>query len=263
MKLTHRRKVALIVGIAALAMAITFVFPPLAQDLHYHDFADGREILGIPNFWNVVSNFPFVFVGLLGLHEMAGAPLKGALSELRLSYLYVFLGLLLVGIGSSYYHAHPSNATLLWDRMPLTIAFMGFVSALVGEHVSIPVGRRLLWPLLAVGLASVIYWYATETIGRGDLRLYFLVQFLPMGLIPLILLLFGSRLSKSGYIWAVLGAYTVAKILELEDRAVFDMLGGISGHSLKHLAAALGGYIIVAALRNRRPIEPALVAGRA
>src|SRR5260221_6159244 len=257
MGLPRPRKLILIGGVAVSAAIATLFVPPLPQDLHYHDFADQRELLGIPNFWNVVSNFPLVLVGLLGFHLLVEAPLNGGLNELRRGYLYFFLGVLLVGIGSSYYHLHPSNQTLLWDRMPLTIAFMALVSVLVGEHISVPAGRRLLWPLLVVGLASVLYWHASEAAGHGDLRPYFLVQFLPMALIPLLLLLLRSRLSTTGYLWAVLGLYAVAKILELEDGAVFDALGGISGHSLKHLCAALRAFAYLIALRNRRPVAEA------
>lgn len=137
--------------------------------------------------------------------------------------------------------------------MPLTVAIMALLSVLIGEQISIQAGRRLLGPLVVVGLASVLYWDATEAAGRGDLRPYVLVQFLPLVLIPVMLLLFRSCFSKTGYLWAILGAYAVAKILELEDEAVFHALGGISGHSLKHLFAALGTYAYLLALQKRRP----------
>jgi ceramidase len=258
MELNRHQKIMLIVGIAVSVTIAVFFFPPLPQNLHYHDFADQRGLLNIPNFWNVVTNFPFVLVGLLGIHLLVDGPLKGGIPELRRAYLYLFLGVLLVGAGSSYYHLHPSNETLLWDRMPLTLAIMAFVSIVVGEHISITAGRRLLWPLLLVGLASVVYWHATEAAGHGDLRPYFIVQFLPMALIPVVLLLFPSHFSKPGYFWAVLGAYAVAKILELEDGVVFHALGGfISGHSLKHLCAATGGYAFLMALQKRRLTEKA------
>ncbi len=256
--LTRRRKLILINGFVVFVVVAGSFFPPVPQDPQFHDFADKREILGIPNFWNVVTNFSFVLVGLLGIHRLVHGTLRGALDELRLAYLYIFLGMLLVGIGSSYYHLDPSNRTLLWDRMPLTMPFMAFVSVLVGEHIGVTVGRRLLWPLLVVGVASVVYWHWTEAAGHGDLRPYAIVQFLPMVLIPIVLLLFPSRLSDTGYIWAVLGAYALAKLLEVADGIVFDALGGaISGHSLKHLIAALGGYVFLMALQKRRPAEAA------
>jgi hypothetical protein len=134
--------------------------------------------------------------------------------------------------------------------------FMAFVSVLVGEHISVTAGRRLLWPLLIAGVGSVLYWQGSEMAGRGDLRPYAIVQFLPMVLIPIIVLLFPSRLSGTGYIWAVLGAYALAKVLEVADGAIFRMLGGvISGHSLKHLVAALGAYVFLIALQRRRLVE--------
>ncbi len=253
MNLSCDRKLLLMLGMVGAAIVAVFFFPPIPQDPHYHDFADQRVLLGIPNFWNVVSNFPFVVVGLLGLHLLVQGPLTGGIPALRLGYLSFFLGVLLVGGGSSYYHLHPSNQTLVWDRIPLTVAIMALLSVLIGEQISIQAGRLLLGPLVVVGLASVLYWDATEASGRGDLRPYVLVQFLPIVLIPVMLLLFRSCFSTTRYFWAILGTYAVAKILEIKDGAVFHALGRISGHSLKHLFAAVGTYAFLLALRKRRP----------
>ena len=86
----------------------------------------------------------------------------------------------------------------------------------------------------------------------GDLRAYVLVQFLPIVLIPLILLLFNSRLNGNKYIWGVIGAYAVSKVMELFDAPIYSALGVISGHSLKHLIAAFATFIFYRALRNRQ-----------
>src|SRR5258708_33965490 len=115
MSLTRRQKLILIGGVAVSAEMATLLVPPLPQDLHYHDFADQRELLGIPNFWNVVSNFPLVLVGLLGFHLLVDGPLNGGLNELRRGNRDFFLGVLLVGRVASAYHRHPSDPTLLWD----------------------------------------------------------------------------------------------------------------------------------------------------
>jgi len=52
-------------------VAICFaVLPPIAQDPHYHAFADGRTLHGVPNFWNVISNIPFFLVALYGIRAL-------------------------------------------------------------------------------------------------------------------------------------------------------------------------------------------------
>ena len=248
-------KLKFVAGITLLAMAAVFFVPPIPQDPNYHHFADQRQILGIPNFWNVVSNLPFVIVGLIGLQLVLRGPIAGGLPGLRPAYLVFFLGVALVAIGSGYYHLSPSNPTLLWDRLPITVSLMAFFSIIVGENIAGHLGRRMLWPLVFIGIVSVGYWNATEVRGNGDLRPYALVQFLPMVLIPVILVLFRSSLSKNGYIWAVLGAYAASKVVELQDEAVFRFLGVVSGHTLKHLFAAIGTYMFFLALKRRRVIE--------
>jgi len=167
----------------------------------------------------------------------------------------------LVAFGSGYFHLNPINETLLWDRLPMTIAFMALLSIIIGEFVSIKIAQNLLLPLIIVGAFSVLYWFYTETTfpvteshvteSQGDLRLYILVQFLPMLLIPLILLTFNSSYSKvSGYWWLLL-AYIVAKLLEHFDHTIFNLLHFISGHSLKYIAAALGVLILLSVYKSR------------
>jgi hypothetical protein len=98
---------------------------------------------------------------------------------------------------------------------------------------------------LLAGLASVLYWRATD-----DLRPYVLVQFLPVLLIPLVLLLYPRR--GSAGLWLALACYVLAKALEQFDGQVYAALGGvISGHSLKHLAAAAGMAALFGSLRSR------------
>jgi hypothetical protein len=233
--------------VVALAMIVALaVHAPIAQDLAYHRFADARTLLGIPNFWNVASNLPFVIVGAFGLFALPRR-LHAIEPALKSAYLVLFLGVALVGFGSGYYHWSPNNETLVWDRLPMTLAFMAFFAIILGEHVSLSLARWLLWPLLAFGVGSVLYWQASERAGHGDLRPYILVQFLPMLLIPLILLLYPRP--GRGAIWLALAAYVAAKLFEQFDAQVYAALGGISGHSLKHLAAAAGMAALLAGLR--------------
>jgi hypothetical protein len=50
-----------------------------------------------------------------------------------------------------------------------------------------------------------------------------------------------------------LGVYALAKIFEIADRSIFKIGGIISGHSLKHLVAAVFAYWIYRMLKLRSP----------
>jgi hypothetical protein len=162
-----------------------------------------------------------------------------------------FGGLFLTGWGSGYYHIQPDNASLLFDRLPMTVLFVSFFCIVWGEHISPAAVRWILWPLMALGLATVIYWYWTEIQGHGDLRPYAVVQFLPMLLIPLILLFYRSTFDRSVWLWGVLAAYGASKLAEVLDQPIYDLLS-FSGHSIKHLVAALAAYILYLAMGRRR-----------
>lgn len=247
----QKSKIVFIVGVVVVGIVAMFFIPRIPQDPSYHDFIDQRRLFGIPNFWNMVTNIPFIIAGALGLYVCSPNVPRGGLPELGSAYRVFFLGILLVGFGSAYYHYKPSTQTLLWDRLPMTIAFMAFLCVIIGENISVRIANRLLAPFLAIGLGAVIYWYVTEAQGVGDLRPYVLVQFLPMVLIPLILVLFRGRLSNNGYIWVVLGAYAASKIAEHGDAIIYHMSGIISGHSVKHLFASFGALLMVMALTRR------------
>ncbi len=222
------------------------LLPPIAQDPAYHDFADHRGLLGIPNFLNVATNLAFLAVGIAGIvlclrkREGIGA---------HWAWLACFAGVTLVCFGSGYYHMNPDNDTLVWDRLPMSIGFMALLVAVVAEHVSLRLEKYLLAPAIVLGIASVIYWHYT-----GDLRLYVLVQFLPLLLLPVILLLFKGPYTLRGLLVLALAIYAVSKLAEYYDPAVFALTGNIiSGHSLKHLLAALSLLAVYGMLRNRTP----------
>ena len=245
---SQRVRLWILFGLSIVAIAGVMLHAPIAQPLDYHAFVDQRRIWGIPNFWNVVSNVPFLIFGLMGVTEIGGRkslPLKSL-------YLTFFAGTCLVALGSGYYHLAPSNDTLVWDRLTMAIVFMALFSIIVAEFVSARVGRLSFLPLEVLGVGSVVYWHFTEVAGHGDLRPYIVTQFLPIILIPLILAFFPARLWPARYLWAVLGTYVLAKLLELFDAQVFAIFGhAISGHSLKHVAAALGTYFFLLAVKRR------------
>ena len=234
----------LITLISLAAIVGIFFVNSIPQDLAYHGFSDVNEMFGIPNFWNVVSNFPFLIVGVMGLVQLNRLEI---IKEMGVAYWLLFIGVAMVAFGSGYYHLNPSNHTLVWDRLPMTIAFMSLFSIIISEFVDARRGALLLIPLLIVGVVSVFYWKVTD-----DLRFYALVQFLPIVLIPLILIIYSSKFTKvSGY-WWLLFAYVLAKVFEYYDSQIFELLGGLmSGHAIKHIAAAIGMYILLVSYKKR------------
>jgi hypothetical protein len=180
---------------------------------------------------------------------VAGAPVSGTIRSI---YLVLFAGVVLAGLGSAYYHSHPDNDTLVWDRMPMTIVFMSFLCATMAELASWRLGVRLLVPLVALGMGSVLWWHYTETIGHGDLRLYFWVQFYPMLAIVLLLWWYYSPAVKRILpilLWIVVW-YGIAKLFEQLDFPIYRLIG-VSGHSLKHLAAAVSTWYFVVLFRTK------------
>ncbi|MFQ5581552.1 MAG: ceramidase domain-containing protein [Mariprofundaceae bacterium] len=249
-------RAGLIVVLAIVSLAAALSLPPVPENPAYHQFVDAREILGVPNMWNVLSSLAFVLIGAAGLIFLASA--KGAAgfadARERLLYAVFYLSVLMIGAGSAYYHLSPSHATLTWDRLPMSAAFMSFLAITIAERISVRLGTWLCGPLLLAGIASVIYWHVSELAGQGDLRFYALVQFFPMLAIPLMVLLFPARYTRTGDLLGVLACYVLAKAFEFLDRQMFDLTGIISGHTMKHLAAAAAAYLLLNMLRNRRPL---------
>lgn len=232
---------------AAAVLGGVWLLDPIPQDPAFHDFADQRALFGVAHFWNVVTNLPFLLVGALGWLQ----PRTAATPDLGTHYRVLCAAIALVALGSGWYHHAPSNATLVWDRLPMTVAFMALFSALLADRISWLLGRALLWPLVVAGIASIAWWVRTEAAGAGDLRAYALVQFLPMMLMPLILLLWRDGSLAARTLWFALGAYALAKLLEHFDAAVFAATGGlVAGHALKHLAAALAAWWILRAFQG-------------
>jgi len=170
-------RLAVLVGSGVAAGVWLSTRPPIAQNTAYHDFADQRTLLGVPHFWNVASNAPFLVLGLAGLWYYAlGARSRGGAAFTyaveRLPYLLLFLGVLLTAFGSAYYHLHPNNEHLVWDRLPMALGFTALCSGLLIERVGLRLGLIAFPVLIAAGVGSVLYWQQT-----GDLRPYYFVQF--------------------------------------------------------------------------------------
>lgn len=245
-------------GTLLTATVALFLLPRIPQNPAYHNFADQRALLGIPNCFNVISNAPFLIVGVWGIFVIMARADTGGTRFIdpreRWPYLIFFVGVALTAFGSSYYHLRPANDRLVWDRLPMTIGFMALVAAVISERLSVKAGLLLLVPLLALGISSVMYWNITEAAGQSDLRPYALVQFGSLLAILLLIGLYPPRYSRGSDFVISLAIYALAKVFEVTDRQIFALGGIVSGHTLKHLAAALSAYWILRMLQLRRPI---------
>ncbi len=254
--LPPRRRGQILVGIAGFAVIFLLVAPPFAQPLSYHAFADTRVIWGLARFGDIFSNVGFEIAGLVGLPVVFGRRswrLFESAAERR-PWQVFFLGLILVAFGSAYYHANPTTATLYWDRLAMAIAFMALFTGIVMDRTSVAVARWLLPNALVFGVALTTIWSLTEAAGRGNLWIYLAVQILPALLLVAVLILFPARRSQGKWLAAAAGCYLLAFIAENLDHQIHAALGqAISGHSIKHLLAALAGAMIAVMLAKRGP----------
>jgi hypothetical protein len=247
-RMTKALKAAVPIALAALAAAWGLFSPPLLQSQAYHLFADTREALEVPNAGDTLSNLAFLW-----RERAAGGNERfRSLREMR-PYWAFFFGVALTSAGSAWYHLAPDDARLVWDRLPMTIAFMSLLAAVVGERISVRAGSALLAPLVVLGFASVVYWRWSELAGSENLRPYLAVQFGSIAVILAIAALYRSRYTEGAAIFALAAAYALAKLFETYDREIYASGHWISGHTLKHLAAALGVYLLLLSLRRREP----------
>ncbi|MBV8934884.1 MAG: ceramidase domain-containing protein [Alphaproteobacteria bacterium] len=226
-------------GLAAASLAGLLLLPAIPQDQGYHQFADERTVFGIPNFWNVVSNLPFLAVGAAGLRRFRDDP----------ATIVFFLGVFLTGIGSSYYHWNPNDDTLFWDRLPMTLSFAAILALAVAERISATAGAIVLWPALVIGVFSLLLWRWTD-----DLRLYFWVQFFPAIAVIVLFLLYPPKYTGTRYWIAAAALYALAKIFEFTDEPIYSAGNLLSGHTLKHFAAAGACFAILRYFQTRRPV---------
>ncbi len=234
-----------LIAIVALA-SVALLALPGSGSLDLHRYADNRQWLGIPNAGDVLSNLPFVLIAAWALWRQRTNQSAGALP-----LTVFFVSVLMVGLGSAYYHWSPTDRTLAWDRLPMAIAFMALLTAFAADYFGADLARRWLWPLAAIGAASVVVWRAS-----GLIWPYALVQLAP------IVVAVGlcaiprppSAMFSRSTLLSILVLYGLAKVSEEADVALWTAFGqNISGHTLKHLAAA-GAALLVAHGQSRRAL---------
>jgi len=99
------------------------------------------DLVGIPNFWNFVTNLPFLITGAIGLMAVKRSYV---LPSIKLIY-FLCLPAYPDRVGSAYYHYSPDNNSLVFDRIPMTIVFMALLTATITEFIDMKWGLVLLF----------------------------------------------------------------------------------------------------------------------
>ena len=249
-----RRELALLAGVVMLAV-LACCAPALAQPARYHAFADQRSWTiawtsgwtSLPHAMDVLSNLPFAWFGALGLAWLARAVRCQSLGVNAVGLLALFFGGLIVTAGaSSAYHWQPHNTGLAWDRIGMVLPFAGLMGLAALQAVGQRAGIALAGAVLCLGPLSVYTWSQT-----GNLLPWAVLQFGGMALIVVLALLRPVQAVQLPIRWGlVMAIYALAKVLELADHQVWELLGhSVSGHSLKHIVASLAALPVIAALR--------------
>jgi hypothetical protein len=242
--------VLILVGIVASAL---FIHGPIPQATGYNDFANQCSWFGLPHAENVLTNFPFLFLGVWGIWRMRYYVIESKIEHL--AWVGFFVGLILTAFGSSYYHVEPDNFRLVWDRIPITFSFICLFTAVLTERVSLRFAAISFLPMLIYSVGTVIYWYLSETWGDGDMRPYIMVQLLPLLIIPLLMKLYAPRYTHGWMLLMVAFWYLLAKIFEGLDGFVYQWSGHIGGHGIKHLLAAVACAQVIWMLEKRKVVN--------
>lgn len=255
--LNRRARLGLVVGVALISLAAVCFLPGVPLGSTYHIFADKSAVMSIPNGFDVLSNIPFFLVGMWGIAFVLYSKNHNSFLDARerIPFFIFFLGVMLTGVGSAYYHAAPGNFRLIWDLLPMTLAFASLTDATIVERIGVKAGLRLLLPILAAGVASVTYWYRGESLGLGDLRFYLFIQFFSPVAIAMMVCLFPPRYTRTMDLCVAFLLFVVAKLCELFDEQIYTLGGMVSGHTLKHLVAGLSSFWILRMLWLRSATE--------
>ena len=186
----------------------------------YHNFSDKRTILGIPNGFNVLSNFAILIPAIISYRNENNS---------------LFIHLFLLAIASSYYHLNPSDETIFWDLLMIATTSM-IIFNMINENKN--EGFFYLF-----GILSVIYWKMT-----GDLRLYLLILIC----VPLyIIFKYYKNITLRKYIIIFIITFILARLFEHSDNFTYQLTNQqISGHTLKHIIGSIGIVSIVQLLEK-------------
>lgn len=244
-----------LIGIAlALYGVLRFVFGALPQDPSYHILADIRRCGFIPRAGDVLTNLSILAAGVAGLLLWRRVHVE---PRERAAYALLVAGMLLTALGSAYYDWAPGDARLVWDRLPMTLVLGALLTFLLADRIDPVFATVALWPIAALGTASVLWWAWTRWQGADDLRLYLIVRIGTGVAIACLLLLRRGRYSGAGWLWAALVLDVVMTVAERLDNEIYSATGMfVSGHNVKHLLAGVLLGCTLAWLLLREPSPP-------
>lgn len=239
MKSKNKKLIAIIISITLLFIILWSRLPQIDAKT-YFAFADSRKLLGIHNHLNVISNLPFILISLWGLKTIRKK--SHFFTKKENIYLVSFcVGVFLTGLGSSYFHYTPNPSTLVWDRIPMTICFSSLLALIINDRVNPNISMTIYYLLIPSGFITV-FGYAY---GILNLRPYLVLQFGTLLFIIFTTLVFRvNKLSNRAIYLSVL-SYVAAKFFEVYDIHLMQITNQISGHTVKHLFAALSIYILI------------------
>ncbi len=269
---TLTRREIILAAIVLVVLAAQPLLPHLPQSQDYHHFSDTRALLGVSNALDTLSNIPFIIGGIAGIVLIWIGRLPTPTSAQGAMSLLTFAGLIATGIGSAWYHmqAPPNDAGLAVDRYGMVIAFAGILGLAAADKVSERAGWWMGWTVLVAGPFSVWWWTQTGTIAP-----YAVLQFGGMALLVLILFWrdepgvaanaaawhgagqLPASSASTGPNWGMLiGVYALAKVFEAADAQIWELtLHTLSGHSLKHVAAACVAIAVIAPMVRRVGVD--------
>lgn len=221
-----------------LLVLIALLAPAVVWPEHYHAFIDTRSWWGIPNTMDVLSNAAFAVVGTWGLWRLGhwSHAHRTAVADRPVLYgsaLMVGLGLWFTTVGSGIFHWQPNAAGLAVDRMAMSVIFAGLLGMAVAQHISERAGLVTMVTVLTLApAAAAVAWFTGNATPWGT------VQY---GGMLLLLALVVSRTDQTRTVLVkVLLMYGLAKACEMADEVVWQLTNGlVSGHTLKHLVAAV------------------------
>ncbi len=230
---------------AVAPLLIVAMMSPVLRGPAFHHYADARWLLGLPHAGDVLSNLPFVWVGIAGLiaaRRAVGLP-RGLVA-------LFFAGILGIGLGSGAYHVHPTDATLVFDWLPIVIAVAFLVALVASDRVDRSLGRIAAVVLPTAGLVSVMWWWAGGGTDGGDMRFYATLQLLFIAMVPVMVLLYPKgRLPRADLLCGMV-CFVLARLVNTRDASILDSTTLVSGHTVKHLMAGLAAWFVLRAVRR-------------
>ncbi|XP_078428935.1 uncharacterized protein LOC144701104 isoform X2 [Wolffia australiana] len=222
-------------GAAALCLFFLVAMPKVPHSRTHHQFADMRNLLGVPNTLNVISSFPLLIVGVVGfvlcLHRSCfGISVKGEIW----GWAFFFAGVVGLAFGTPYYHLKPDDSRCICETFPVLICTVSLFSILIVERVDGRLGLACLFSLILLVLGSIAYERKYD-----DLRLRMTLTFVPSLSIPVLAFMFPAKYSHSRYWFLAAGCHLLARLAASADMKIYSSTGYIiSGHSLAHIIFA-------------------------